>query len=144
MYVIVGDVMAQIRPLLKRRGPEPECSDSELITMALIGECRGWDLETGMLSYWREHDDLFPCIPSPSCFNRRRNLMWAVNLIRQVILERLDVSQDVQCAVDSLPMPLCCFTWHPVRAAIGQHMAHGSARFRPKRRPFSATRCICW
>lgn len=43
MYVIVDDVMQQIAPLLKRRGPAPECSDSELITMALVGECRGWD-----------------------------------------------------------------------------------------------------
>jgi hypothetical protein len=49
VYVIVEDVMQQIAPLLKRRGPAPECSDSELITLVLVGECRGWDLETDML-----------------------------------------------------------------------------------------------
>ena len=34
MYVLVDDVMAQIRLLLKRRSSEPQCSDSELITIS--------------------------------------------------------------------------------------------------------------
>lgn len=127
MYVIVDDAMQQIAPLIKRRGPVPECSDSELITMVLVGECRGWDLETGMLSYWQEHRDLFPCIPSQSRFNRRRrNLMGAINLIRQVVLERLDVRQDLQCAIDSLPVPVVQF--HLVPGSSGDWAAHG-ARF---------------
>ena len=127
MYVIVDDVMHQIAPLLKRRGPAPDCSDSELITMVLVGECRGWDLETDMLSYWNEHRDLFPHIPTQSRLNRRRrNLMWAINLIRQIILERLDVSQDTQCAIDSLPIPVVQF--HLVPGSSGDWAGHG-ARF---------------
>lgn len=125
MYVIVDDVMQQIGPLLKRRGPEPECRDSELITMVLVGECRGWDLETDMLSYWHEHRDLFPHIPSQSRFNRRRrNLMWIINLIRQIILERLDVGQDAQCAIDSLPVPVVQF--HLVPGSRGDWKAQGA------------------
>lgn len=126
MYVIVDDVMRQIGVLLKRRGPAPECSDSELITMVLIGECRGWDLETDMLSYWGEHDDLFPCLPSQSRFNRRRrNLMGAINLLRQAVLQRLDLSQDRQCAIDSLPVPVVQF--HLVPGSTGDWSAHGAA-----------------
>jgi hypothetical protein len=125
MYVIVDDVMQQIAPLLKRRGPVPECSDSELITMVLVGECRGWDAETDMLSYWNEHRKLFPRIPSQSRFNRRRrNLMWAINLIRQIMVERLDVSQDPQCAIDSLPIPVVQF--HLVPGSSGDWAAHGA------------------
>lgn len=30
-------------------GPAAECSDSELLTMALVGECRGWAEETVLL-----------------------------------------------------------------------------------------------
>ena len=45
MYVIVDDIWQQISPFFKRPGPAPQCSDSELLTMALIGECRGWEVE---------------------------------------------------------------------------------------------------
>jgi hypothetical protein len=110
VYVIVDDIWKEVAPLFKRPGPQPICSDSELITMALVGECRGWDKETEMLSYWQEHRDMFPHIPSQSRFNRRRrNLMQAFNLIRQVILSGLDLAQDRQCVIDSLPVPVIQF-----------------------------------
>jgi hypothetical protein len=125
MYVIVDDIMHQMAPLLKRRGPEPECSDSELITMTIVGECRGWDLETDMLSYWREHTDLFPIIPDQSRFNRRRrNLMHAVNLIRRIVLQMLDVSADRDCAIDSLPIEVVAF--HGVPESTGDWQAYGA------------------
>ena len=55
--------------------------------MALVGECRGWDVETEMLSQWRERADLFPRVPSQSRFNRRRRgLMNAFNVIRQTVV----------------------------------------------------------
>ncbi len=38
MYVITDDIWQQVAWLFKRPGPEPECSDSELITMAIVGE----------------------------------------------------------------------------------------------------------
>ena len=83
MYMIVDDIWQPLEPLFKRPGPKPVCSDSELISMAIIGECRGWDVETEMLNFWHAHRDLFPSIPSQSRFNRRRrNLMLAFNLIR--------------------------------------------------------------
>ena len=110
VYVIVDDIWQEIAPLFDRPGPEPVCSDSELISMALIGECRGWNLETEMLSQWREHRALFPNIPTQSRFNRRRrNLMYAFNLIRQVILKSLDIALDRRCVIDSLPMPVVQF-----------------------------------
>jgi hypothetical protein len=110
MYVVVDDIWRQIAPLFKRPGPAPTCSDSELITMALVGECRGWDVETDLLSYWQEYHHLFPHIPSQSRFNRRRrSLMHAFNFIRRVVLGSLDVAQDKQCVIDSLPVPVVQF-----------------------------------
>ena len=45
-------------------------------------------------------------IPTQSRFNRRRRgLMQAFNLIRRVVLQCLDVAQDRQCVIDSLPLP---------------------------------------
>ena len=129
MYLIVDDIFEQIAPLFKRPGPKPTCSDSELITMAIVGECRGWEVETEMLSYWHEHQDMFPHIPSQSRFNRRRrNLMLAFNLIRRTVLQLLDVAQDTQCVIDSLPIPVVQFylvpgstgDWKAYQAAYGK------------------------
>jgi hypothetical protein len=125
MYVMVDDVWQQISPLFKRPGPANECSDSELLTMALVGECRGWDEETTLLSNWRERRDLFPVIPSQSRFNRRRRaLMTAFNLIRQTVLRMLDLSADGQGAIDSMPVPVVKF--HLVPGSTGDWAAHGA------------------
>jgi hypothetical protein len=125
MYVLVDDLWREIAPLFKRPGPAAGCSDSELLTMALVGECRGWDVETEMLSYWGEHRDLFPVIPSQSRFNRRRrNLMDAFNLIRQAVLRVLDWAADRHCMIDSLPVPVVQF--HLVPGSSGDWAVHGA------------------
>jgi hypothetical protein len=41
-YILVDYIWLEIASLFKRPGLGPECSDSELITLALVGECRGW------------------------------------------------------------------------------------------------------
>lgn len=125
-YVVVDDIWQQIAPLFRRPGPAPECSDSELLTMALVGECRGWDQETMMLSQWQAYRDLFPRIPSQSRFNRRRrNLAYAFNLLRRIVLQMLDLAQDQQCAIDCLPVPVVQF--HLVPSSRGDWAAHGAA-----------------
>tara|TARA_B100001013_G_C24569541_1_gene425987 strand:+ start:171 stop:1076 length:906 start_codon:yes stop_codon:yes gene_type:complete len=126
-FVIVDDIWQQMAPFFKRPGPDPECSDSELLTLALVGECRGWDVETEMLSYWQEHRDLFPNIPSQSRFNRRRrNLIQAFNLIRQIMLQSMDIAHETGCILDSLPVPVVQF--HLVPSSTGDWKAYG-ARF---------------
>ena len=125
VYVVVDDMWQEMRPLFKRPGPQAVCSDSEILTMALVGECRGWAIETNLLSYWREYPDLFPVIPSQSRFNRRRrNLMNAFNLIRRTILKVLDLAEDAQCVIDSLPIPVVKF--HLVPGSTGDWDVHGA------------------
>src|SRR5919199_704341 len=72
MYGLVDEFWKPIQPLFQRPGPAPRCSDSELLALCLISECRGWDVETELLSQWQTHRDLFPNLPSQSRFNRRR------------------------------------------------------------------------
>lgn len=125
MYVVVDDMWQHIEPLFKRPGPAPACSDSELLTMALVGECRAWDEETTMLSQWSEHRDLFPHIPTQSRFNRRRRaLMGALTIIRETVLAALDLSADGQAAIDSLPVPVVKF--HLVPGSTGDWAAYGA------------------
>jgi len=126
MYVIVDDIWQQIAALFSRPGPVPQCSDSELITIALVSECKGWDKETELLDHWMPYLHLFPNFPERSRFNRRRrNLMLAINLIRQIALQQLDLSSDGHCAIDSLPIPVVAF--HLVPSSPGDWRAHGAA-----------------
>ncbi len=93
--------------------------------MAIVGQCRGWDQETELVSQWHEHRDLFPQVPERSRFNRRlRNLMPAINRIRQAVLTMLDVAQDRHCAIDSVPVPVV--QCHLAPTASREWAAHGA------------------
>lgn len=117
VFVMVDDVWQAIAPLYRRPGPEPTtCSDSELITVALVSACRGWKAETQLVQEWAAYRRLIPRLPERSRFNRRRrNLMGAINQIRQIILTTLDVAQDAHAAIDSLPIPVVAFHLAPQR-----------------------------
>ena len=130
MFVLVDDAWVQIAPALVRPGPCSRCTDSELIAMALLGECRGLDKETDLLSWWREPQmrALFPHVPERSRFNRRRrNLLLAINAIRQGVLTVLDLAQDRQCAIDSLPIPVMGFHLVPGAPSAATWKSHGAA-----------------
>lgn len=125
MYVVIDDLWQRVAPLCTRPGPPADCTDSELLTMAIVGECRGWDQETELISAWRARPDLFPVVPERSRFNRRRrNLMQALNLIRHCVVQLLDLAQDRHCAIDSLPVPVVQF--HLVPGASREWAAHGA------------------
>jgi hypothetical protein len=65
---------------------------------------------------WAAYRHLFPRLPERSRFNRRRrNLMGAINLLRQLVLTMLDVAQDAYGAIDSLPLPVMHFHLAPQR-----------------------------
>src|SRR5919202_3867975 len=110
VYCLVDEVWAQIAPSCRRPGPAPRCSDAELVSMALVSECCGWDQETEAISRWQQHRDLFPHQPSRTRFNRRRRqLQGAINALRRLLLGLLDLAQDRQCVLDSLPIPVIRF-----------------------------------
>lgn len=127
-YVLVDDCWQRIAPLDRRPGPAPVCSDPELVTMALIGECKGWDEETVLLSEWAQHRDLIPRQPTRTRFNRRRRqLQGAINQLRRVLLATLDFAQDRRCVLDSLPIPVIRF--HLVPKAAHAYWKSYEARF---------------
>ncbi len=129
LYVLVDDLWAQIGWRYRRPGPAPTCSDSELITLVLAGECRGWDQETELLAAWQAHRDLFPVVPERSRFNRRRRaLMHAINDLRRLALTALDLAQDRQAVIDSLPVPVLHFHLVPGSPNTSTWKAQG-ARF---------------
>jgi len=127
-YVLVDELWPQIAAGGPRPGPAPACTDPELVTMALVGECKGWDEETVLLSEWAAHRDLFPVQPERSRFNRRRRrLAGAINQLRRLVLAALDLAADRRCVLDSLPIPVIRF--HLVPAANRADWQAFEARF---------------
>ncbi len=126
-FVVIDDLWKRINPLPNRTGPSPACSDSELITLAIVGECKGWDQETELISNWQNYRHLFPHLPERSRFNRRRrNLMGAINGVRRALLNLLDLAQDQQTVLDSLPLPVIEFKqahFSPTRSYWGSRGA---------------------
>jgi hypothetical protein len=128
MYVVVDELWPVVARRYRRPGPAPACSDSELVTMVLVGECRGWDEETELVEQWHAYRHLFPIIPERSRFNRRRRaLAPAINDLRRATLGQLDLAQDRQCAIDSLPVPALQFHLVPSSSAVGHWTEHGAA-----------------
>ena len=126
-YVVIDDIWQQISLLYTHPGPRSRCSDSELITLAIVGECRGWDKETDLIQEWQAYRHLFPNLPERSRFNRRRRqLSQGINLVRKAILRVLDLGQDCQCLLDSVPVPVVKF--HLVPGSTGDWKEH-DARF---------------
>src|SRR5918912_229258 len=128
MYVLVDDLWARIDPRYRRPGPAPACSDSELLTMVLVGECRGWDQETELVAAWQDYRALFPVIPERSRLHRRRRaLQQALNDLRRVALTLLDLAQDRQAVIDSLPVPVMHFHLVPSSANTSTWRAAGAS-----------------
>lgn len=128
VYVVVDGLWRCLPASYKATsGPLPTCSDSELIAMALIGECCGWSMETDLVKRWRAYPQLFPVVPERSRFNRRRrNVRHAINAIRQAVLAVLDVAADRQCAIDSVPVPVIAFHLVPSADGTGAWRAAGA------------------
>ena len=113
-YVIVDDLLIELAPLRRRPGPAPDCSDSELIAMILVAECKGWDIETQLLSEFNQHPTMFPRLPCQSRFNRRsRNLGALINQIRHRLLAVIEGAEEKLCIIDSLPIPVMQFHLAP-------------------------------
>jgi hypothetical protein len=73
-YVVVDDIWKERFAAAKgvRRGPKPEVSDSEVLTLALLGQWYKRPSERRFLRYaGRRWGSYFPRLPSQSSFNRR-------------------------------------------------------------------------
>jgi len=115
MYVTIDDWYRQQADLPRRPGPLPfTCSDSELLTMTLVGECKGCTQETALMDFWRGRTDLFPRLPSLSRFNRRRRqLSGVLQGLHQFILSQMAWSADPVLILDSVPLSVVSRAYAP-------------------------------
>jgi len=113
-YVWIDDAYQAVFPSkrhLHRRGPTPACSDSEIITVALVIDTFFHGHEALGLAFLRQyHPGLFPALPDNSWFNRRRRrLLGVMEAIRRGLAHSLIDPEDAVRVVDTAPIPLCTY-----------------------------------
>ena len=93
----------------RRRGPNPNCPDADILTVGWLLEYIGEDSEnSGYRRIKAELKSVFPSLPERSRLNRRRrNLAPASEVIRRALTTYLPKT-DV-FIVDSFPIPVCDF-----------------------------------
>ena len=111
LFTRVDDTMkgsSMIQDALKRPGPAPHLSDSEVITLALYQELIGEPREDHCL---RLHQPslrpFFPALNERRRYNRRKRDLWsvilAVRLSLQLVLDAFELEETA--AIDSAPVP---------------------------------------
>ena len=111
VYVLVDDwykdEMADQKPSV---GAPPKMSDSEVLTLALVGQWRvgvPWQSERGLVRYIQMHGRaMFPTMLQSSAFNQRvRQLFGVLVSLQQAVAAWMGYAQALYECVDSLPLP---------------------------------------
>lgn len=113
VFCLIDDQLAALNlPKLRTRGPDPTLTDSEVITIELVGEFWGLDRDAAIVRHFRAyHAAEFPNLPrvSRTAFARQAaNLWWVKERLRERVAAWLTAGQPVWL-VDSLPVEACKF-----------------------------------
>lgn len=107
-FVIIDDLYQLAVPenVKHRAGAPPSLSDSEVITIVIVGELFGMDVEIRWYTFVKQHYlHLFPAPNERSRFNRRRrDLCQVINLLRDRLSEILLDPNDPWRIIDSFPI----------------------------------------
>lgn len=113
-YVIIDDIYQKTIPdniRFRRNHTKSKLSDSEIITLAIVGEIHGISSEKAWFNYVHKNfKDLFPNLGHRTRFNRtRRNLESVIGVIRKEIGNYLGYNRSDIYIVDSMPIHVCGF-----------------------------------
>jgi hypothetical protein len=111
VFCLIDDEYKKIPKRIRQRGFNPALSDSEVMTMEVVGEFFGIDRDKGIWSYFKEHYlDLFPKLGNRTTFARQAaNLHVIKQMLQEKIAESLGAFLDPLHFIDGLPMPVCKF-----------------------------------
>lgn len=132
-YILIDDIYQKVTPthIKKRRNINTSIlSDSEIITISIVGELLTIQSERAWLSFCKKNfSDLFPRFCSRTRFNRtRRGLHAVIDEIRKELTLMLSYNHNFYRIIDSIPISVCKF---------------GRARFHKTFRGFGATYGNC-
>ncbi len=96
---------------LRKRGPAARLSDSEAITMEIVGEFLGFHEDKAIWQYFAQHwKDWFPGLGSRKTFVKQMANLWRVKeTLQTVIAKDLLAFEDNIHLFDGFPMPVCHF-----------------------------------
>jgi len=127
VYCIIDDWLKE-QPPLRRRGPQPTLSDSEVLTMEVVGEFLGIDTDKGLYEFFRRHYlEWFPALGQihRTTFVRQAANLWAVKArLWRHLLEQLEFDPELSI-VDSFPVPVCRFARAYRCRRLAQMSAYG-------------------
>lgn len=114
IFVIIDDIYNEIIPTSirnRRNIKDSKLSDSEIITISIVGELLTIDSEKSFFTLLkREYKSLFPKLGDRTRFNRtKRNLQSVISKIREYISEIFQFNSDNIRIIDSMPIPVCKF-----------------------------------
>ena len=114
IFVIIDDIYNEIIPIgirNRRNIKDSKLSDSEIITISIVGELLTIDSEKSFFSLLkREYKELFPRLGDRTRFNRtKRNLHSVINEIREYISLYIQSYSNNIRVIDSMPIPVCEF-----------------------------------
>lgn len=110
VFCIVDDFVND-QPV-RQRGPRPALSDSEVLTMEIVGEFLGYDQGEAIYTYFRRHwAAWFPalCRVHRTTFARQAANLWKVKeRLWQQVLRWIEYDEQISL-VDSFPVAVCRF-----------------------------------
>jgi hypothetical protein len=113
VFCLVDDRLKESERRLRARGPRPKLSDSEVITIEVVGEFLGIDTDKGIYEFFRRHyGEWFPALGEVhrTTFLRQAANLWAIKekLWQWLLHDELLVGGEQSLLViDSFPIPLC-------------------------------------
>jgi len=113
VYCCVEEIYREIVTTpLRSRGFAPKLTDSEVITMEIVGEFLGKDHDMQIYHYFYGNWlSWFPNLGSRANFVKQSANLWKVKqFIHQQLVEKMNALHDVVHLVDGFPMPVCKIT----------------------------------
>jgi len=97
---------------VRQRGPSPKLSDSEVLTIEIIGEFLGLDTDKGIYLFFRRHyREWFPALGEVhrTTFARQAANLWKLKEHLWQELLALAPHDPAFAICDSMPLPACLF-----------------------------------
>ena len=110
VFCFIDDRLKEHR--IRQHGPAPKLSDSEVLTIEVVGEFLGINTDKGIYRYFRRHyAEWFPALSSVhrTTFSRQAANLWKIKEYLWQELLLLAPHDPTFALVDSMPLPACLF-----------------------------------
>lgn len=147
VFCLIDDWL-KTQPRVRQRGPQPTVSDSEVLTIEVVGALLGIATDKGLYEHFcRHYSAYFPTLRTihRTTFTRQMANLWRVKeQLWQYLLTQVTYDETI-AVIDSFPLPVCRFG----RAYRSKRLREWSAWGYDdvNRQPFFGLRAhavICW